>query len=65
MVYMKHDYLLLILRNIKYRYEYINEILLDFITLAIHQSSTGDYFAHFYALHDLLKATEYIGASGK
>ena len=62
---MKHDYLLLMFRNIKYRYEYINEILLDFITLAIHQSSTGDYFAHFYALHDLLKATEYIGASGK
>ena len=48
----------------KYRYEYINTIILDFITISIHQSSEGEYYGYFLALHDLLKATEYIGASG-
>ena len=51
-------------RLIKCRYEYINTIILDFITISIHQSSEGEYYGYFLALHDLLKATEYIGASG-
>ena len=50
--------------SMKYRYEYINTIILDFITISIHQSSEGEYYGYFLALHDLLKATEYIGASG-
>ena len=50
--------------SMEYRYEYINTIILDFITISIHQSSEGEYYGYFLALHDLLKATEYIGASG-
>ena len=46
------------------RYEYINAFILDYISFSIHESSAGGYYWQILALQDLLKATEYIGASG-
>uniref|UniRef100_A0A0K2UXU2 Guanylate cyclase domain-containing protein n=1 Tax=Lepeophtheirus salmonis TaxID=72036 RepID=A0A0K2UXU2_LEPSM len=45
-------------------YDYINSFILDYIAYSIHVSSIGGFYLYIIALQDLLRATEYTGASG-
>ena len=46
------------------RYDYINSFILDYIAYSIHVSEVGGFYWYIIALQDLLRATEYTGASG-
>ena len=48
----------------KPRYDYINSFILDYIAYSIHVSEVGGFYWYIIALQDLLRATEYTGASG-
>jgi len=45
-------------------YDYINSFILDYIAYSIHVSEVGGFYWYIIALQDLLRATEYTGASG-
>ena len=45
-------------------YDTINEFILDYIAYSIHVSEVGGFYQYVIFLQDLLRATEYAGASG-
>ena len=45
------------------RYDYINSFILDYIVYSIDVPPAGGFYWYIIALQDLLRATEYTGAS--
>ena len=46
------------------RYDNINQLILNYISIAIKDSDVSDFYRYIIAMKNLLRATEYTGKAG-